>query len=295
MDGPISITEVTVKNILTRAERGFLRNKDGNRPVCSHSLQPYSGCTYGNSLCGVGCYVRANFHVTKGRPWGGYLDVRTNAAASYLQNFDKERRWAKNEVGRFSIFCSSSTDPFVPQELRYGITRSILEAMTTSPPDVLILQTHSHLVTRYMDLYAVLAKSCDLRFHVSIETDREVMSDLPPHASPIAKRFDACDELRRAGHFTVVMVAPLLPIADPDTFFRRVSEVADAVVLDHYIIGDGTPDGRWTAKTRLPSAMAIYDPDSLQLGYRDKMVERARRHMPGRVGVSADGFAGVYA
>jgi hypothetical protein len=69
----VDITETTVKNILTRTS-GYLRT------VTSHSLQPYRGRTFGNSLCGVGCYVQHNGHVLQGRPWGGFLEVRTNAA-----------------------------------------------------------------------------------------------------------------------------------------------------------------------------------------------------------------------
>jgi len=294
MTHPIEITETSIKKILTRAEQGFLRNKQGRAAVSSHSLQPYCGCTFGSSLCGAGCYVRSNFNLTKGRSWGRFLEVRTNAAESYIHQVEAERRWARKHRGRFSIFCSSSTDPFLPQETRFGITRSVLEAMIKVPPDRLILQTHTHLVTRYMDLYAMLREKCDLRFHISIETDREEMPGLPPHASPVARRLEACDELRTAGHFTVVVVAPLLPIDDPERFFRRIGEVADAVVVDHYIIGDGTSDGRRTAKTELPKAIAAVNPISLELAYRDRIVEVARRHMPGRVGVSADGFAGFY-
>jgi len=47
------VSEVEVGRILTRAS-GYLRD------VCSHSLQPYRGCSFGRSLCGVGCYVRHN-------------------------------------------------------------------------------------------------------------------------------------------------------------------------------------------------------------------------------------------
>ena len=294
MVNALEITETTIKKVLTRAESGFLRNAEGRGPVSSHSLQPYCGCTFGNSLCGKACYVQSNYNVTKGRPWGRFLDVRTNAADSYRQHYEAERRWAQRKRGRFAIFCSSSTDPFLPQESQYGITHSILEAMVDSPPDRLILQTHTHLVTRYMDLYAQLRDKCELRFHISIETDREKMPGLPPHASPVARRLEACEELHAAGHFVAVMVSPVLPIDDPDGFFRCISQVADATVLDHYIIGDGTPDGRRTARTDVPSAMAAVNPDSVKLAYRDQMVEVARRHMPGRVGVSADGFAGFY-
>ena len=83
----VTITETTVKNILTRTG-GFLRT------VTSHSLQPYRGCTFGRAACGAGCYVRHNGHLLQGRAWGEFLEVRTNAAESYLANEARERRWA---------------------------------------------------------------------------------------------------------------------------------------------------------------------------------------------------------
>lgn len=283
----IDLSLVTVKNVLTRTT-GFLRE------VTSHSLQPYRGCTFGNALCGVGCYVQHSRHITQGRPWGGFLEVRTNAAESYLVNCDRERRWAARRNEPFSIFCSSATDPFVPQEFQYGITQRVLEAMCDRPPDELILQTHSHRVVDYLPLLESLAARCRLRAHMSIETDREKIPGLPPHASPIERRFAACETLRQAGIFTVVTVSPLLPIAEPERFFSHIAEVADAVVLDHFIQGDGSSDGGRTLRTPLPAAMAALDPRSVSLAYRDEMVACARRIMPGRVGVNIAGFAGRY-
>jgi DNA repair photolyase len=283
----ITIIETHAKSVLTRTS-GFLKE------VSSHSLQPYRGCTFGNSLCGVGCYVRSNGNVLKGREWGDFLEVRVNAADVYRQTNAREKKWANGRGREFAIFMSSSTEPFLPQEFEYGTTRSVLEAMIDAPPDVLILQTHTHQVTRYLDLYSKLAKRCKLRFHLSIETDRQRMPDLPPHASPVERRLEACEQLRRSGHFTVVTVSPLLPIDDPDTFFKRINDVADAVVLDHFIMGDGTPTGTRTLKTRLPASMALVEPASVSLEYRKRMIGIARRYMPGRVGVSADGFAGIY-
>ena len=40
--------------------------------------------------------------------------------------------------------------------------------------------------------------------------------------------------------------------------------------------------------------MARVDPASVQLEYRDRMVAVAEEVMPGRVGVSVDGFAGRF-
>jgi DNA repair photolyase len=272
---------------LTRTT-GFLRE------VTSHSLQPYRGCTFGHALCGVGCYVQHSQHILQGRKWGEFLEVRTNTAASYRENYEREARWARRNRGRFSIFCSSATDPFVPQEFRWGITKALLTAMLDRPPDELVLQTHSHRVTEYVPLFQQLAAKCALRLHLSIETDRDRIPGLPPHASPVERRLEACRVLRAAGLRTIVTVSPLLPIADPDRFFGRIAAVADGVVLDHFIQGDGSETGQRTLRTGLPEAMAAVCPESVELGYRDAMTAVARRHLPGRVGVNIEGFAGRF-
>lgn len=280
------VTETTIRNILTRTT-GYLRG------VTSHSLQPYRGCSYGHALCGVGCYVRHNGHVVQGREWGGFLEVRMNAAESYRANFVRESAWGRRARGQFSIFLSSATDPFVPQELRYGVTSGLLEAMLSQPPDELVLQTHSALVTREIDRLRELGERCRLRVHVSIETDRDRLPGLPPPASSVDARLQACARLKAAGLWTVVTVAPLLPIEHPDRFFARVAEAANAVVLDHFVGGDGSPDGSRTLRTRLPAAVAEINPAALSIDYLGAMVSVARRHLA-CVGVHCDGFAGRY-
>ena len=279
--------EATVRSILTRSS-GYLR------AVTSHSLQPYRGCSYGSALCGVGCYVRHNGLLTRGESWGGFLEARTNAAERYREQAPRERRWARRARGEFSIFLSSSTDPFVPQERGLGITRRVLEAIGDEPPDALVVQTHSHRVVDCLDLYPRVAGACRLRFHLSIESDRDRLPGLPPPASSVTRRLEAAARLREAGLRVVVTVAPLLPIADPEAFFARIAEVADAVVIDHFVGGDGSPDGARTRRTPLPAAMEAALPGSSALGYRDAIVAVARRALPGRVGVGAEGFAGRY-
>ena len=283
----MEVTLREVGNVLTRTS-GYLKT------VTSHSLQPYRGCSFGNSLCGAGCYVRHSFFVTRGRSWGSFLEVRGNAAASYRRNWRRERNWARRSRERFGVFLSSSTEPFLPQEFRYRVTGSVLEAMLEKPPDLLVLQTHSHRVTDYSDLYLELSRRCRLRIHVSIETDLDAVPGLPGHASSVDRRFEAACRLRRLGLFTVITVSPLLPIRDPERFFCRIGEAADRVVIDHFIEGDGTLDGSRTLKTPLPRAMKQVDEESIGLAYRERMVQVAQTILPGRVGVSIDGFAGRY-
>jgi DNA repair photolyase len=281
------VTTTRVRSVLTRTS-GYLLG------VTSHSLQPYRGCSYGRSLCGVGCYVQHNRWLTRGRAWGSFLEARVNAAEVYLASCERERRWARRERGRFAVFLSSSTDPFVPQERRLGVSRRVLEAMCERPPDALVVQTHSHRVLDVRDLAVALARRCELRVHLSIESDRETLPGLPPPASPVARRLEAARALRAAGLRVVITVSPLLPIADPEAFFARIAEAADAVVIDHFIGGDGSADGARTRATALPAAMAAVLPDSLELAYRDRVVRVARRWLPGRVGIGADGFAGRF-
>ena len=283
----VQTTERNVRSILTRTT-GFLVT------VSSHSLQPYRGCTFGRALCGAGCYVRHNGFLTRGLPWGSFLEARTNAAEAYRDQYEAERLWGRGKCGRFGVFMSSSTDPFVPQEDRFRVTRRVLEAMGDLPPDLLIVQSHTHRVALYRELYLELAARCELRVHISIESDRDRLPGLPPPASSVARRLEAATALRKIGIRTVITVSPLQPIRDPSAFFERIAEAADAVVIDHFIGGDGTPAGTRTRQTALPEAMSRVDPDSVALEYRDRMVEAARRAMPGRVGVHIDGFAGRY-
>jgi DNA repair photolyase len=62
-------------------------------------------------------------------------------------------------------------------------------------PDLLIIQTHTHLVTKYIDLCRVLVERCELRIHLSIESDLETFPGLPVPASSVKQRFRAAAEL----------------------------------------------------------------------------------------------------
>lgn len=279
------VEEKTIGRVLTRSS-GFLRT------VCSHSLQPYQGCTHGNSLCGTSCYVRHNRWLTRGRPWGSFLEARINAATAYTAEHQREQRWARTSRDGFVVFLSSATDPFVPQERRLGITAAVLQAMVNDPPDGLIVQTHSPAVAEHIDVLSALHKLCRLRVQISVESDRDELPGLPAPIATVDARLAAAATLHQAGLNVVICLAPLLPIAEPTAFFERLSRCADQIIIDHFIGGDGTPDGRRTLATALPSAMAAVDPQSVELPYRDRMVALARQIMPGRVGVSMDGFAG---
>ena len=147
----MEVTEIYCASILTRVG-GYLKQ------VCSHSLNPYIGCGFGRSACGVGCYVRHNAWLTKGRDWGTFIEVKMNAPEVYLKTHDAEQRWAHRREQPFAVFFSSSTEPWQPVEQQYRITRRLLAAMLTHPPDELILQTHATALLDDLPRIADLSK-----------------------------------------------------------------------------------------------------------------------------------------
>lgn len=283
----LELDEIQSLSILTRTS-GYLQS------VASHSLQPYRGCALGSTLCGVGCYARHQRMVTGGRGWGSFLDVKSNAPELYLKTIQRERAWARRTLGLMTVFMSSSTEPFPPQERKLGVSGRILNAMLDQPPDVLIVQTHSPLVCDHLGSLIKLHQKCNLRVHLSIESDTDRLPGLPRPASSVNDRIEAAGKLKQAGLFVAITVAPLLPIQNPHKFFEMIATVADAVVIDHFIGGDGTVNGSRTRRTALPDAIRQVNPAALTLNYRDMIARIASQYFPNRVGVGIDGFAGRY-
>ncbi|MZH42562.1 MAG: hypothetical protein F3740_12300, partial [Nitrospinae bacterium] len=222
----------TSKSLLTRSS-GYLSG------VCTHSLNPYRGCGFGLSSCGEGCYVRFNHWLTQGREWGKFVDVKINASKLYIQSVEKEKKWARKRSTPFTIFMSSSTDPWQPAEKKYRVTRSLLDAMTSCPPDTLILQTHSSSILDDIKVIQKLSQLCSVRIHISIEGDRNRLPGLPPPPCSIEQRISALEKLSGHGLNTVACLSPLYPLKNPKHFFERLKKSgASAVIIDHFIEGD---------------------------------------------------------
>lgn len=270
------IDEIACRSILTRTG-GFLEG-------FSHTLNPYRGCTYGNALCGVGCYAPALMRGSGGS-WGSFLEAKTNAAEIYVRDVARERR-----RGPVRIFCASVTDPYVPQERRLRVTRRILEAMVDRPPDRLVLQTHTPGPLRDLDLLRALP--CDLAVQISVETDRDRLPGLPPHAFPPAERLAALRALKDAGLRAVGVVAPLLPLRDPEAFARALDHACTSVIVDHWLVGDGSKDGARTRRRGLPDILEAHGFGAWnRLEALHETAALFRRVLGAdRVGVSRDGF-----
>ncbi|MGZ9586010.1 radical SAM protein [Paenibacillus marinisediminis] len=246
----------------------------------SHSLNPYTGCSFGCSYC----YVRQmSVSVFRKSPWGTWVDIKKEAAVV----FRKELQRAKSK-GSVTIFMSSSTDPYQPIEYKEQITRSLLEVMVSDPPDFVLVQTRSPLVRRDIDLLRQLGTK--VRVSMTVETDREeIRKHFSPSAPPIAARLKTLQLLAEAGVPTQATIAPMLPCSNH--FAEALRPFVNRVCIDDYFMGDGS-GGR---RTRQLGIQQLYEQLDLEEWYHpsayNRVYDQFKLHFPeNQLYVSQRGF-----
>ena len=151
--------------------------------------------------------------------------------------------------GPLKIYMSSSTDPYMPQEKTLRLTRALLEEMIERPPGRAGHPEPSH------------ARRARHRPHRGpVGAVRAVgLADGGDRHGP------ACPASRRTPARRPVGWRPSRPSAPgaspprprsarscrwptPTAFARRLDAACDRVILDHYLIGDGSPGG-WRTRT----------------------------------------------
>ncbi|NIK70817.1 radical SAM protein [Paenibacillus sp. BK720] len=255
----VEIKDIVSKSILSEA-KGYLDTG------FTHSLNPYSGCSFACKYC----YVREMpIQKFKQIPWGEWVDIKTNAADIYRNEVNKLRR--KNKP--VHIFMSSATDPYQPVEREAGITRRILREMLEVPPDLIQIQTRSPLIMKDMDLIVQLKDKCQVLVSMTVETDREDMKRLfAPYAPGIKLRLKALRELHAAGIATQAAISPVLPFT-PD--FPKVLEgIADRIWIDTLTIGDGSM-GKRSKRLGMPQ---LFDDHNLADWYRSDIHARVETY-----------------
>jgi DNA repair photolyase len=260
----------------------------------THTINLSLGCAFAHSLCGIYCYVKHNYWITKGRPWGLY-GFKKNIRDAYRRDYDQVKRAGRGGPNPLRVFMSSSSDPYAPQESRLRLTQAILEEMLRRPPDVLVIQSRSPLITRDLALILELSRKCEVWVSVTVETDRDRIPGFPNHATPFRKRVAALRTFRDAGVATQATVSPLLPLLDANSFASSLGAACDRVILDHYLLGDGSPGGTRTKRTALPrlleeAGFGIWN--TLEKFWEVKTVFDGVLG-PRRVSVSCEGFNAV--
>jgi hypothetical protein len=127
--------------------------------------------------------------------------------------------------------------------------------MLDRPPDTLVIQSHNTLALRDLGLITALSRRCEVWVSLTVETDLERLPGFPNHASPPFRRVATLRAFRQAGVPTQAAVSPLLPLANPENFARLLGGACDRVVLDHYLLGDGSKNGLRTKRTAFPAML----------------------------------------
>lgn len=254
--GHPDVRAIQCRSILTKTG-GFLHSY-------THTLNPYAGCAFGASGCGVYCYVAESPVGRFARaPWGFWVDAKTNAAPRLEAEIAK-----LEDPTRLRIFMSSATDPYQPVEAKLQITRSLLEVLRRRPVGLLVVQTRSPLVKRDFDLLA------DMSFawlSMTVETDDDAVRRLiTPTCPSIPQRVQAMQLARERGIHVQAAISPVLP-HNSQRFADMLTGCADRVVIDTFTSGDGS-GGQRTARRSLPNRFE-------QLGWGDWRDEAAAHRL----------------
>lgn len=198
----MKIREIKAKSIIVKS----------GLPGSDYVVNPYIGCIHG---C-IYCYARFMKRFTNHpEPWGQFLDVKINAPELVPKKFKFKEK---------TIGFSSTTDPYLPLEKKYQLTRGILEKLIPHQPDLWIL-TKSDLILRDIDL---LKKFKSLIATVSLSTlDENVRKQVEPFAASVERRINAIKELKRAGIKTAIFISPIFPYL---TDWQKIVETTKSFV-----------------------------------------------------------------
>lgn len=178
----------------------------------------YRGCSFGCLHCYASFMKKFTGHKEK---WGDFIDVKVNAIDILKKEIKK--------INKGRVFLSSVTDPYLPLEAKFKLTKGVLQCLIDTDFDVTIL-TRSPLVTRDIDVFKKL-KSVEVG--LSIPTDREdIRKIFEPNATPITARIKALKKLKEEGIKTFAFIAPLLPLG-PDNLAKLLDPITDYVILDN--------------------------------------------------------------
>lgn len=200
------IKETEVKNILTKS----------NLPVCEFSVNPYVGCTHACKYCYASFMKRFTGHSEE---WGTFLDVK------YWKEIKKPQKYEDKE-----IFIGSVTDPYNPQEEKFGRTKAFLEQLKGSGAKISIA-TKSDLILRDIDL---IKSFPDARISWSINTLDENFKNDMDEAVSIERRLNAMKIFHDAGVRTTCFISPIFPeITDVKAIIERAENQCNLIWLEN--------------------------------------------------------------
>jgi DNA repair photolyase len=266
----MGITQIEVKSIL---------QKSGIEGV-SYVINPYTGCVHGCVYCYARFMKRFTGHTEK---WGTFIDVKANAPELLRKQLKRKKVPLKEEV-----FLSSVTDPYLPAESKYRLTRKILEVLLEYQVPISIL-TKSDLVLRDLDLLRRF-EQCSVGLSL-MTCDDEIARRFEPYAPSPTRRLQAFRTLKENGIDTYAFLSPYLPrLSD----IEQIMQALDGLVHE---VGVETLNMRGSNWWGVQQVLVRWYPQLLP-GYEDlvkdmtywEVIEHQARHLAAQLKIAFMGF-----
>jgi DNA repair photolyase len=195
------------------------------------TINPYRGCEFGCQYC-YARYTHEFMEMRDGAAFEQKIYVKQHAA-------DLLRRDLRRVKAGEGIALGTATDPYQPAELRYEVTRGILEEFARHRGFELGIVTKSNLIVRDLDLLREVSRNNALSVHITVTTlNVELARILEPRAPRPDLRMDAVRELSAAGINVGVSSSPVLPgITDSPANLEAVVCAAAAAGARHIFAG----------------------------------------------------------
>jgi DNA repair photolyase len=227
----MKISEINAKSIISKT----------GIPTADYVINPYVGCTHSCIFCYAKFMKRFTGHK---EDWGEFIDIKINAPDLIPGEGSKYK-------GKY-VLLSSVTDPYLPLERKYKLTRRIIQKLIPLEP-ILGILTKSDLVLRDLDLIKQFRDS-EIGFSFST-LDEDLRCKLEPLASPLSKRINALKEVHKSGIKTYVFISPLFPVlTDWKAIIQETKDYSDYYMFENLnIVGSvWGPLKQWLEKNYPP-------------------------------------------
>lgn len=214
------------------------------KSLCDYVINVATGCRHGCRFC----YVPSTPAIDNReemlaeqadvdnpqKDWGSYLLYRDDLPERLHQGLREQNwsEWKKTDRGRGIVMLSSGTDCY--QDRRAAqITRGCVHELVKHNVPVRIL-TRSPNVTRDIDLFKQAGKNIAVGTSLP-SLDTELVAALEPNAPPPLERWQALEELQKAGVPRFVSFSPTYPTMDYDDIWETLSWISaiDPQVVFH--------------------------------------------------------------
>ena len=202
------------------------------KSLCDHVINVATGCRHGCKFCYVPTtpaidsredMLSEQAEVTEPQgDWGSYLLYRDDLperVANLLENRNPSER-KQTDRGRGIVMLSSGTDCY--QDRRAAqITRGVVAELIQHEIPVRIL-TRSPAVVRDIDLFQAAGERITVGSSIP-SFDTALVKAMEPNAPPPIQRWEALDQIQKAGVPVFVSMSPTYPGMTESDFFELLS------------------------------------------------------------------------